>query len=232
MVGMNSKLLLIGSISIVVIITLVFTSVPTDTISKNDAVMKLKPYDYEDVCGFPVTDEMRLNIISEESTRFTNDGMSYLKVRGANFSHVELSQYNHDIVPALQYWYELRNGEQVYFEIGVCDIDNPKITLGTMGSTYLKAIPDNCDDEFEKLSVPGFPLVNCYTMEPVLDVDNCKGLAEYYTKMQSPTMFTRENVTFDPLWKDQVFPLMDYCNDIGNFKMDIIGEKLKWSFTV
>ena len=205
-------------------------SINDDAAAENTATVQLKPYDYEDICGFPVTDEMRLNLIREKSTDFTADGMSYLKVRGANLTHVELSQYNHDLYPALQYWFELKNGKQVYFEIGACDIDDPDVTMGTPGSTYLKPIPENCTDKFEKISIPGFPLVNCHTMEPVLDADNCKSIADYYTRMQSNTMFTRENVAFDPLWKNQVFPLMDYCNDLGIFEIYIIDEKIKWSF--
>ena len=44
-------------------------------------------------------------------------------------------------------------------------------------------------------------------------------------------MFTRENTDFDALWKNQVFSLMDYCEDIGTFKMNILNEKINWAFS-
>ena len=81
------------------------------------------------------------------------------------------------------------------------------------------------------ISAPGFPMVNTITMQPVLDEANCYRIAEYYTKLQSPTMFTRENIDFDPLWKDQVFPIMDNCEEIGNFDMKIFDEKIEWVFS-
>ena len=196
------------------------------------SVQDLLPYDYEDICGFPVTDEMRLNAIYDGSTNFTNDGMSYLTLRGGSFTHVELSQYYETEYPSLHYWFTLRNGQQVYFKIGACEVEGSNITLGKPGPDYMKIKPGMYDNEYHHIQGPGFPLINTVTMQPVLDIENCQGIAEYYTTLQSHTMFTRENVTFDPLWKDQVFPLMDYCNDIGNYEIEILYEKIKWSFKI
>jgi len=75
-------------------------------------------------------------------------------------------------------------------------------------------------------------LIHSITKEAVLDIENCERLTEYYTTLQWDTMFTEENVTFDPLWRSQVFPLMDYCTEIGNFNLEIIDGKRDWSFTV
>lgn len=227
--------IIITSVIIGIVITYYFVY-EQETINGDKSVLekskeKIKPYAFEDVCGFPVTDEMRLNAIYEGSTGFTNDGMSYLKLRGGNFTHVELSQYYEHEYPSLEYWFTLRNGQQVNFKIGACEVEGSNITLGKPGPDYMKIKPGVYDNEYEHIPVPGFPLINTVTMRPVLDIENCQGIAEYYTTLQSHTMFTRENVTFDPLWKNQVFPLMDYCNDIGSYEMNVIDEKIEWSFT-
>ncbi len=190
----------------------------------------LESYDFADVCGFPITDQTRLGFIYQKSNDFTNDGLSYLKLWEGTFTHVELSQYYENIYPSLEYWFTLRDGDQVYFKIGACDTDGSGITLGKPGPDYLKIKPGMYDNEYERISAPGFPLINTMTMQPVLDIDNCQGIAEYYTTLQSHTMFTPENVIFDPLWKDQVFTLMDYCNDVGNFTLEELDGKINWSF--
>ena len=231
---MNSKILLVSSLSAITVLgVFAYFSISNDDVGKNvdDGVaITLKPYAYENVCGYPVTDEMRLDMISQISFSSV-DSFPYLKGHPGQFTHVALSR---DIgeVPVLQYWFELDTGKHVSFEMDACNLDGTKIGLIEYGPNYLKPSSKYEDDFFNTISVPGNPMVQFSTMQPVLDVDNCQRIAQYYTTLQSPTMFTRENVTFDPLWKDQVFPLMDYCNDAGNFKMDIVGEKLKWSFIV
>ena len=103
--------------------------------------------------------------------------------------------------------------------------------LGKPGPTYLKPSGEYPENTFDTVNVPGHPLVDKFTMEPVLDADNCNRTAQYYTALQSSTMFTRENTHFDALWENQVFPLMDYCQDLGNFDMNVIDGKIEWSFT-
>ena len=198
---------------------------------------EIEPYDYEDVCGFPITDEMRLDAILEGSTHFSNDGYSYLTLRGGTFSHVGMSTFSTDDNPTLQYWFTLRNGHQVYFSMDACEIkgvsNGSKISLGTpMEQYYALHPPTTGEDSYEIMSAPGHFLIHSVTREPVLDVKNCERIPKYYTAMQSDTMFTEENVTFDPLWKNQLFPLMDYCTDIGNFELDITDGKRYWSFKV
>lgn len=204
--------------------------IPTDESEFYMSQELLESYDFADVCGFPITDQTRLGFIYQKSNDFTNDGLSYLKLWEGTFTHVELSQYYENIYPSLEYWFTLRDGDQVYFKIGACDTDGSGITLGKPGPDYLKIKPGMYDNEYERISAPGFPLINTMTMQPVLDIDNCQGIAEYYTTLQSHTMFTPENVIFDPLWKDQVFPLMDYCNDVGNFTLEELDGKINWSF--
>ena len=80
---------------------------------------------------FLLTDQMRLELINEASHDFTHDGMSYIKVRGGDFTHVELSQYYEHVYPSLEYWFTLRNGNQINFTIGACDIDEPRVSLGS-----------------------------------------------------------------------------------------------------
>lgn len=230
---MNSKILLVSSLSVIIVlgVSVAFLSINNDDVSKNNVldgvVVQLDPYAYEDVCGYPVTDEMRLDIISRAS--WSSDSFPYLKGHPGHFTHVVLSRDSGEI-PVLQYWFELDTGKHVSFEMDACNLDSSKIGLIQYGSNFLKPSPEYDDDFFNTISVPGNPMVQFSTMQPILDVENCQRITKYYTTLQSHTMFTRENITFDPLWKDQVFPLMDYCNDAGDFKMDVIGEKLKWSF--
>ena len=126
---MNQKIILLGTILAIAAI-----SVPMAinyTSDKTPQKSSTKPYDYEDVCGFPVTDEMRLDVIYEESKRFSNDGFSYITLRGGTFSHVEISEHSEYEYPSLNYWFTLKNGEQIYFKIGACNIENPHVTLAT-----------------------------------------------------------------------------------------------------
>ena len=162
-------------------------------------------YDFVDICGFTITDQTRLGFIYEKNNDFTNDDISYLKLWRATFTHVELSQYYEHVYPSLECWFTLQNGDQVYFKIGACDTDGSGITLAKPGPDYLKVKPGMYDNEYERISAPGFPLINTVTIKPILDLDNCQGIAEYYTTLQGHIMFTPENVIFDPLWKDQVF---------------------------
>lgn len=242
---MVAKIILIG-ITIIAILGIIsgvsyFASEQDVTIEDDESASKtsvqdLEPYDYEDVCGFPITDEMRLDAILEGSTQFSNDGYSYLTLRGGTFSHVELSRHSADVYPTLQYWFTLRNGLQVYFTMDACEVegvsDGSKMSLGTSNEPYYELHPPTGEDRYEIMSAPGHFMIHSITREPVLDAENCERISKYYTTMQSDAMFTEENVTFDPLWKNQLFPLMDYCTGIGNFELKIVDGKRHWSFTV
>ncbi len=228
---MNSKIILISSLSALAVIALFFVSTMND-ISNNNVSTQSKPDNYEDVCGYPVTDEMRLDAISKLSYGFDPP---YLKLHPGNFTHVERSQYLTDI-PLLQYWFELKNGKQVYFEMGACDIDGANITLATIGPNYKDwKIPEDADFDtakYEILAAPGSPLIYQDTLKPVLDIDNCKRVADGYTKEERWQLFTRETTTFDPPWENQVFPLMDYCTGIGNYELKTLDGNINWSFTL
>ena len=86
---------------------------------------------YENVCGYPVTDQMRLDIISDAS--WSSDSYPYLKGHPGNFTHAEKSKYFDD-VPQLRYWFDLANGKHVYFEMGACDTDSSNMILGELGT--------------------------------------------------------------------------------------------------
>lgn len=190
-----------------------------------------EPQNYEDVCGYPVTDEMRLDIISKAA--FGLDSKPYLKVRSGNFTHVERSQYLTD-EPLLQYWFELKNNKQIYFEIGACDLDGSNMTLTEIGPNYEKPqeIIGSDGTIYQVLAAPGEPLIYKDTLKPVLDYDNCKRVADGYTKRKETTLFTRETTNFDNHWKNQIFPLMDYCASIGNYEMTVVDDKIQWTFTL
>ncbi|MCV0409630.1 hypothetical protein [Nitrosopumilus sp.] len=184
--------------------------------------------DYEELCGYPVTDEMRLDIIKNSWVSY---GVPYLTSQQGNFTHVERSKYLTDI-PDLQYWFVLKSGKQVYFEIGACDIDDSNITLGEIGPNYEKSQDIIVDGiHYTVLPAPGSPLIYNDTLLPVLDIDNCKRVADNYTKEERPKLFTRETTTFDAAWANQVFPLMDYCTGIGNYELKTIDGNINWSFT-
>ncbi|WP_371503983.1 hypothetical protein [Nitrosopumilus adriaticus] len=232
MVGVNSKILLVASVSFLAVLGAFFASFFINDVENdvlNAVEVLLEPYAFEDVCGYPVTDEMRLDLISQAS--WSSDSFPYLKGHPGHFTHVILSR-DIEVIPVLQYQFELDTGKHVSFEMDACNLDSSKIGLIEYGPNYLKPSTEYGDSVKKIISVPGNPMVQFSNMQPILDVENCQRVAEYYTTLQSHTMFTRENVTFDPIWKDQVFPLMDYCNDTGDFQMDIIGEKIKWVFEV
>ncbi len=200
-----------------------------DNISDNFFI-NLNPDNYEELCGYPVTDEMRLDIISQKSYR--DEKLPYLTLHKGSFTHMERSQYL-TAIPDLQYWFELDNGKQVYFEIGACDLDGSNITLSELGPSWKKRQDVVIDEiHYKILAAPGYSLIYKDTLKPVLDIDNCKRIAEGYTEQQKEKLFTRENTFFDPRWKNQVFPLMDYCTGLGNYVLKTSDGNIKWSFTV
>lgn len=191
----------------------------------------LELQNYEDICGYPVTDQMRLDTISKMSFRFNDP--PYLELHPGKFTHVERSQYLTDI-PLLQYWFELDNGKQIYFEIEACDLDGSSMTLTEIGPNYGKE-PQATDFDATKyriLAAPGSPLIYKDTLLPVLDVDNCERVADNYSKEERPQLYTRETTTFDTPWKNQVFSLMDYCTSIGKYELKTLDGNINWSFTL
>lgn len=235
---MVKRIILIGIIaSIIIGITSVASYFAYEQIILNDNPASKASKDsqesqnYEDVCGYPVTDKMRLGIISKAS--FGLDSEPYLKAHPGNFTHVERSQYLTD-EPLLQYWFELKNNKQIYFEIGVCDLDGSNMTLTEIGPNYEKPqeIIGSDGTTYQVLAAPGDPLIYKDTLKPVLNYDNCKRVADGYTKRKGTTLFTRETTNFDNPWKNQVFPLMDYCTSIGNYEMTVIDDKPQWTFKI
>ena len=94
---------------------------------ENDSVL-FTPYAYEDVCGFAVTHEMRLDIIKKNGF-FSSDRISFLTLQPGNFTHVVLSKWDNGI-PRLHYWFQLDRGGQVNLSIDACDVKGEKHGLG------------------------------------------------------------------------------------------------------
>ncbi len=185
---------------------------------------------YEDVCGYPITDKMRLDVISD--TTFSHDSIPYLELHPGKFTHVKKSQYL-TVVPILQYWFELDNGKQVYFEMEVCDLDASNITLGEIGPNYKEPEDIVIDGvAYQELAAPGHPLIHKDTLEPLLDVDNCRRVADGYTEEERWQLYTRETTTFDAPWKNQVFPLMDYCTNMGKYELITLDGNINWNYTL
>ena len=225
---MNSKFLVPGSLSVLALIAIFFVSV-TINHDSNDLSTQSMPSNYEDICGTPVTDEMRLDIISKKS--YSHDSIPYLKLHKGTFTHLEKSQYLTDI-PIVQYWFDLENGKQVYFEMNVCDLEGSNITLGEIGPNYKKPQDIVMDGiKYKVLLAPGSPLIYKDTLKPVLDVSNCKRIADDYTIEERTRLIIRDD-SYDPVWKNQLFPLMDYCTGIGNYEMKTVDGHVTWSFTL
>lgn len=226
---MANKVIIIGIIASMIIgITAGISYFASEQINVDD---ELESQNYEDICGYPVTDQMRLDTISKMSFRFNDP--PYLELHPGKFTHVERSQYLTDI-PILQYWFDLDNGKQIYFEIEACDLDGSSMTLTEIGPNYGKEpqVTDFDATKYRVLAAPGSPLIYKDTLLPVLDVDNCERVADNYSKEERPQLYTRETTTFDPPWENQVFPLMDYCTSIGNYELKTLDGNINWSFTL
>ena len=98
------------------------------TISSQKQIAQSESYAYEDLCSFPVTDDMRLNAIYDNSHRFTQEGVPYFELYPGNFTHITLAENYPVNDPHLNYWFEIKNEKQVYFRIGACDVDGSDIT--------------------------------------------------------------------------------------------------------
>lgn len=186
--------------------------------------------DYEELCGYPVTHEMRQDVVESLKQRH-DDKVSLVELNQGIFTHVERSLYLTDM-PRLQYWYEIKDGKQVYFEIDACAFDNTHTTYGQLGSNYEPSQDIIIDGVHHNiLPAPGSPLIYKDSLLPVLDIDNCQRVADNYTKEERPKLFTRETTTFDAAWANQVFPLMDYCTGIGDYELKTLDGNINWSFT-
>ena len=224
---MTYKILLVGSLSVAAVMAL-FVSLTMNNVGNDDVSMQSASNNYEDVCGYPVTHEMRLDILSKSKVGMLHDDLPYLDFHNGIFTHVEKSQYLTEN-PILHYWFDLENGKQVYFEIGACDLDDSNVSLTTIGPNYGKSESINYDaTKYQVLAAPGSPLIYKDTLMPVLDVENCKRVAEGYTKAGEWNLYTRESTNFEAPWKNQVFPLMDYCISIGKYELNTLDGNIKW----
>ncbi|MCV0391964.1 MAG: hypothetical protein K5790_01580 [Nitrosopumilus sp.] len=186
--------------------------------------------DYEELCGYPVTHEMRRDIV--ESLKHADDRIPLVELNQGVFTHVERSLYLTDM-PRLQYWYDIKDERQMYFEIEACAFDDSFIIHYVYpGPNHEESQDIVIDGVYHKiLSAPGSPLIYKDSLLPVLDVDNCKRVADNYTKKERQDLYTRENAHPEASWNNQIFLLMDYCTTIGNFEMTTVDGQINWIFT-
>ena len=186
--------------------------------------------DHEELCGYPVTYDMHRDFIESWKGR-PGDKDPFLTIKQGIFTHVERSNLLTDM-PILHYWYELKNGQQVYFGMEACALDD-LLFRAEPGPNYEKPQEFEIDGTtyVELSSVPGNPWGYKDTLLPVLDVDNCKRVADEYTEQERERLLTRHTVNFDPQWKNQAFPLMDYCTSIGDYELNTLDRKITWTFT-
>ncbi len=86
--------------------------------------------DYESLCGFPVTDEMRMQAIHDNSHRFTREGIPYFDLYSVTFTHIEHAPNYPANDPHLVYWFDFDNRDkQIGFKIGACDVDGSNMSM-------------------------------------------------------------------------------------------------------
>ncbi len=184
--------------------------------------------DYEELCGYPVTHKMQQEFLESWKARH-DDKDPFLTIRQGTFSHVERSQYL-TAMPILHYWYDLKNGQQIYFGMEACSLDR-MLFRAEPGPNWEPPKEFEIDGiTYVELEAPGRPLIYKDTLLPVLDTDNCKRVADEYTKQQSQKIYLRENTFSERDWENQVFPLMDYCTDIGEYESNTRDGNISWNF--
>ena len=77
----------------------------------------------------------------------------------------------------------------------------------------------------------GSPLIYLDSFEPVLDYDNCYRYAYWLTEHQKEKIDRYEDYPRYPPWGNQIFPLVDYCTDNGEF-VKLVDEKIQWKFDI
>ena len=87
----------------------------------------------------------------------------------------------------------------------------------------------NSDIYYEEFG-PGSPLIYLNSSKPVLDYDNCKRYAFWLTEHQKEKIDKYEDYPRYPPWGNQIFPLVEYCSDNGDFVKLAVGDKIQWSF--
>lgn len=224
-----NKYVIVGTLSVMAAVAIAFIGILNN--APDTKITTQSVYgDYKDICGYPVTHEMRLERFAKLID--SDDSFYYYRLHHAKFTHVEKENYllaN----PLLDYWYESDDGRQIYFVTGACDLDNSNTQLVEIGPNYKKTVYPSYDDtKYDVLVAPGYPLIYKDTLKPVLDSDNCKRVADGYTADEKETLFTRENITFNPPWENQVIPLMDYCTSIGTYTMSVVEDHIQWKFTL
>ena len=86
--------------------------------------------DYESLCGFAVTDEMRMQAIIDNSHRFTREGIPYFDLYSVTFTHIEHAPSYPVNDPHLVYWFDFDNRDkQIGFKIGACDVDGSNMSM-------------------------------------------------------------------------------------------------------
>ena len=98
------------------------------------------------------------------------------------------------------------------------DIENSKDMLHFDTSMYY--------EEFG----PGSPLIYLDSHEPVLHEVNCERYAYWMTEHQKEKPEFSENYSRYPPWGNQIFPLVEYCLDVGSLIRTDSGENFEWRF--
>ena len=77
---------------------------------------------------------------------------------------------------------------------------------------------------------PGSPLIYQDTHKPVLHEVNCERYAYWMTEHQKEKPDFSENYPRYPPWGNQIFPLVEYCLDVGSLVKTSLSESVNWRF--
>lgn len=90
--------------------------------------------------------------------------------------------------------------------------------------------PDYDSNKYDTVFDEGSPIQSKKTGETVLDADNCKRYAYWLTKYQKEKIDLYEDYPRYPPWGNEIFPLVNYCVDVGDLAKTVIDGDVLWRF--
>jgi hypothetical protein len=100
----------------------------------------------------------------------------------------------------------------------------------TMHKNNAEPGPDYDSNKYDTVFDDGSPIQSKKTGETVLDADNCKRYAYWLTKYQKEKIDLYEDYPRYPPWGNEIFPLVNYCVDVGDLEKTVIDGDVLWRF--
>ena len=113
----------------------------------------------------------------------------------------------------------------------------PDVPLVLRNCVYDFTTEDYDPQKFHEIFTPKGPLGlkmitqhgDVHIGSPAINDVNCMRYANWLTEFQKEKIDTREDYPRYPPWGNQIFPLVEYCNDNGHFEKNTIDD-IAWSF--